>query len=421
MPTEALELKISVEKPAAWERRLKITVPAERVEQEKKQASARLAGRVRLPGFRKGHVPAGVMQRRFGPAIEQEAIEKLINDAYREALQSEGLRPITEGSVDNIAYQPGTDLTFDVALEVRPEVELERIGGFILLREEDAIDEQQVTDVLQRLRAEHAVWVPKQGSAPVSGDMATVEITPLDDSTSAQAQSPRQYQIVVGEGQALPAVEDAIRTLAAGEAAEFDIDLPESSPDTAGGTKRHRMRIHVLDVKAPQLPALDDDFARSLGEFADLATLQARIREDLEAEAAREAARRVRMQLVQHIVDANPFEVPQSMVRKYIEQLTPRREGANEEALEHTRLELWPAAEFALKRLLVIERVAELEGLQATAAEIDARVDAIAEKLGRTRGEVVSQLKKSGRLAELEHEITEDKVFQYLESLSDIR
>jgi trigger factor len=85
-PTEAAELKVSVEKPAAWARRLTITVPAERIAQEKKHAAARLANRVRLPGFRKGKVPVKEMERRFGPAIEQETIEKLIGDAYREAL-----------------------------------------------------------------------------------------------------------------------------------------------------------------------------------------------------------------------------------------------------------------------------------------------------------------------------------------------
>jgi trigger factor len=278
-----------------------------------------------------------------------------------------------------------------------------------------------VTDVLQRLREEHAVWVAKDGSAPVAGDMATVEITPLDDATAAEPKSPRQYQIVLGEGQALPAVEDAIRTLAAGETADFEIDLPVNAQDPASGTMQHRMRIAVLEVKTPQIPALDDDFARSVGEFADLATLRTRVTEDLQAEAARETKRGVRMQLMQQIVEANAFEVPQSMVRKYIEQLMPAREGANTEAIENARQELWPAAEFALKRMLVMERVAEMEGLQATPAEIDARIDEIAQKLGRGRGEVVSQLKKSGRIDELQQEITEDKVFQYLESLSDIR
>jgi trigger factor len=420
MPTRAPELKISVEKPAAWARRLKITVPAERIEQEKKQAAARLASRVRVPGFRKGRAPAGLLERKFGPALEQETIEKVIGDAYREALQSEGLQPITEGSVAEIDYQPGTDLTFNVELEVRPEIELERIGGFTVVREQGALGEQQVAEVLERLRAEHAEWVPKEGAAPVAGDMATVEITPLDDATTAEPRAPRRYQIVIGEGQALPAVEDAIRTLAAGEAADFEVDLPENAQDPASGTKRHRMRIQVLDVKVPQLPELDNDFARKLGDFADLATLRTRITEDLTAEATREAKRGVRLQLVQNIADANPFEVPPSMVQRYLERLMPQRDGANAEAIAAARAELWPAAEFALKRLLVIERVAELEGLHAAASEIDARVEEIATKLNRAPGEVLSELKKSGRLDELEQEIMEEKVFLYLEALSDI-
>jgi trigger factor len=418
MPTEAPELKITVEKAAAWERRLKITVPAERVEQEKKQAAARLANRVRLPGFRKGRVPAAVMERRFGPAIEQETIEKLIGVAYREALQSEGLQPITEGSVGNVDYRPGTDLTFDVALEVRPELELERIGGFIVTRDHNVVGEQQVNDVLERWREERAEWVAKEGAVPGAGDTATVEITPLDDATS---QSPRRYQVVIGEGQTLPAVEDAIRTLTAGEHAEFEIDLPVNAQDPASGTKPQRMRIHVLEVKQARLPVLDDEFARSLGDFADLASLRRRVLDDLTVEVERESQRGARMQLLQHIVEANPFEVPQSMVRKYVEQLVPGGDGPPSEPIEDARVELRPAAEFALKRLLIIERVAQLEGLHATQAEIDARIDELTARLGRNRGDVIGQLKKSGRLDELAHEITEEKVFEYLESISDIR
>jgi trigger factor len=420
MATGIAELKVNVEKPGAWARRLTITVPAERVAEEKKHAVARLSKQVRLPGFRKGHVPAGIMEKRFGPAIEQEAIEKVIGDAYREALQSEGLQPITQGSIDKIDYQPGTDLTFNVELEVRPEIELARIGGFSIVRERPAVGDEQLNEVLQRLREEHAVWTPKEGAAPVSGDMADVHITPLDDATSADAQKPRHYQIVIGQGQAVPAVEDAIRTLAAGEEADFEIDLPEKSDDPGAGMKTHRMRIHVHDVRSPQLPALDDDFARSLGEFTDVETLRSRIADDLRAEAEREAERAVRMQLLQQIIDANPFEVPHAMVHDYLERNIPAREGADPEQVQAARMELWPAAEFALKRHLVIDRVANLEALRATPEEINERVETIAGRLGRNPGEVLSQLKKGGRIEEIEQEITEDKVFRYLASLSDI-
>lgn len=421
MATEAAEFRVSVEKPGAWSRRLTITVPAERIAREKKDAVQRLAKRVRLPGFRQGRVPAAVMERKFGPAIEQEAVEKVIGDAYRQAIESEGLQPITQGSIDDIEYEPGTDLTFKVELEVRPEIELERVGGFTVVREQPAIADAQVDEVLERLRQDNAVWRPKEGELPVAGDMATVEITPLDDATTAQAREPRRYQIVVGEGQALPAVEDAIRTLRTGEEGDFDVDLPADADDPAAGTRQHRMHVRMVELRTPEPPALDDEFARGLGDFESLEVLRSRIREDLQREAEREAERGVRMQLMEQIIQHNPFEVPGSMVRGYLERVMPAREGADAEKVEEARMQMWPAAEHALRRMLVVERVAEMEALRATPAELDERIDQLTERLGRPRGEVLGQLRKSGRLDELEQEITEEKVFGYLQSLSDIQ
>jgi trigger factor len=421
MATEAAEFRVSVEKPAAWSRRLTITVPAERIAQEKKDAVQRLAKRVRMPGFRQGRVPAAVMEKKYGPAIEQEAIEKVIGDAYRQALESEKLQPITQGSIDDIEYEPGTDLTFKVELEIRPEVELERVGGFAVVRELQAIADAQVEEVIQRIRSENATWTEKDGETPLAGDMATVEITPLDDATEAEPSKPRRYQIVIGEGHALPAVEDAVRTLKAGEESDFDVELPADEEDATAGTKPHRMRIRMIDVKAPQLPELDDEFAKGLGDFEDIASLRTRIREDLEKEAEREAERGVRMQLMQQVIEHNPFDVPQSMVRGYLERVMPAREGIDAERMEETRQQMAPAAEHALKRMLVIERLAEMEALHATPAELEGRLDEMAERFGRPRGEVIGQLKKSGRLEELEQEITEEKVFQYLKSLSDVQ
>src|SRR5262245_41830554 len=113
------ELKITVEKPATWSRRLTITIPAEQLEQEKQNTARRLASRGKLPGFRKGKVPATVLERRFGPAIEQETIERVMGEAYREAIKREGLQPISQAAIDAIDYQAGSDLTFKVDFEVR--------------------------------------------------------------------------------------------------------------------------------------------------------------------------------------------------------------------------------------------------------------------------------------------------------------
>jgi trigger factor len=421
MATETAGLKITIEKPAAWARKLTIIVPAEQVAREKQDAVKRLAKQVRMPGFRPGKVPASRIEKQYGAAIEQEAVEKAIGNAYKAALEQEKLQPITQGSIDRIDYEPGSDLTFDVELEVRPEIELEQVGGFAVIREQAPVGDEQVEEVLQRLREENAAWQPKEGETPVAGDMASVEITPLDDATSAEPSQPRRYQIIIGEGQALPVVEDAIRTLKSGEEGEFDVALPENPEEPEGAARAHRMRIRMLEVRAPQPPELDDEFAKSLGDFADLATLRVRIREDLEKEAAREAERGIRMQLVQNVVQANPFEVPRSMIQQYLERVMPEREGGDAEELQAMRMQMWPAAEQALKRMLVMERIAEMESLGATPAELDARIDELAERLGRGRGEVIGQLRKSGRLDELEQEITEDKVFAYLKSLSEIQ
>jgi trigger factor len=421
MATEAAGLKVSIEKPAAWARRLTITVPAAEVAREKQNAVKRLAKRVHLPGFRPGKAPVSRIEKQYGPALEQEVVEKVIGDAYKAALVQTQLQPITEGSIDRIDYEPGSDLTFNVEVEVRPELELERVGGFVVVREQPPVGEDQIDEVLQRLRAEHAVWRPKEGGTPVAGDMASVEIVPLDAATSAEPAQPRHYQVVIGEGQALAAVEDSIRMLTAGEEGEFDVVLPENPDDPDGPARQHRMRIRLIEVKAPEYPPLDDEFAQSVGDFADLAALRARIRVDMEREAAREAERGVRMQLVQNVIRANPFEVPQSMVRQYLERVIPDRDGAATDRLQELRMQMWPAAEQALKRMLVLERIAELESLRATPAELDARIDQLAERLGRGRGEVIVQLRKSGQLDELEQEITEEKVFAYLKSLSEIQ
>jgi trigger factor len=417
MAVDSSDLKIAIEKPTAWGRELTITVPAGQVERERAATATRIAQKVRLPGFRKGKVPAGVIRKRYGAAIEQEMLERVIGDAYREALKRENLQPITQANVDRVDYEAGTDLTFHVAIEVRPEIELERVGGFTVKRELKPVTDEQVDAVLQRLREQQAVWRPIEDEAVVNGDMVSVEITPLEGEGEG---TPREYQLVLGEGQALPAIEDAIRTLKSGQASEFTIDLPESSDDASSETKPHRLNISLTEAKRPELPILDDEFAKSVGEFETLANLREKVTTDLQAEAEREADRDARSALLRQIVEANPFEAPGSMVEDYLGRIFPQREGDDPQRLAEVQATARPAAADAIRRLLVVERIAEMESLHATPEEVDARVNDLAERLGRPVADVKGRFTKSGRLQEIASEVTEQKVFDYLLSLSTI-
>jgi trigger factor len=176
----------------------------------------------------------------------------------------------------------------------------------------------------------------------------------------------------------------------------------------------------VTEAKRPIRPELDDAFAQSVGEFSSLHDLRSRVRADLEAEAGREADRAVRGQLLQQIVEANPFDVPSSMVDEYLARLVPQREGEDPERVSDVRRAAFPAAVEGIKRMLVVEKVAETEALNATPDEVGTRLEEIAARLGRSVSDVRARFSKSGRMDEIEHEITEDKVFQYLATLSSI-
>ncbi len=422
IPAELLEqalLKVDIEKPRDWSRRLTITVPAERVEQERRQVASQIAKRVKLPGFRKGKVPSSVVQRQYGQDIEAQTIDRVVNNAYREALSQEGFSPISQASVEDVHYHSGEDLSFKVAFEVRPEVALERLGGFTAKRPPSRVGDDEVARVIDRLRQENATWSPLEEGNPAEGDRVRVEITPLHAEADGPAQ-PREYEVVLGAGEILEEIDQAIRTLEPGQDGEFTIKLPSSGEDEPEAEEAHRIHVRLLDAEHPELPAADDAFARGLGDFESMDALRARVAEDMAAEAEREADREVRGQLMRQILEANPFDAPPSLVEQYVEGLIQAPEDADPAEVARAKEQARPAAEHAVRRMLVIDRVAELESLHATEQDVDARVQEIAASNDMDVTEVRRQLVQSGRLQALASDLTERRVFDYLISLSTI-
>jgi trigger factor len=408
-------LKVDIESPADWSRRLKITVPAETVQRERTAVASQIAKRIKLPGFRKGKVPAAVLEKQYGPSIEQQTLERVVSTAYRQALREQGFSPISEASVDNVSYEPGNDLTFDVEFDVRPEPELDRLGGFTVRSPSTTVSEEDVDKVVDRLREQNATWHPVTEGKPSEGDRVQVEITPLDGPEEERGE-PRSYQVVLGAGEILESIDQAIRGLAPGEEEELSLERPESGD----GEKQHRIRLKLTEVERPELPEADDAFATTLGEFESMEALRDRVRGDLEEEAVRESDREVRRQLIQQVVEANPFEVPPSLVEQYLDSLLQAPEDADPGEVAQAKEGARPAAEYGVRRMLIIDRIAELENLHATQEDVEARVTEIAEQNNLEPAQVRRELSRSGRLQALASDLTEKRVFDYLKSLSTI-
>lgn len=428
MSPAATELKISVQEPKSWSRRVSITVPADRVNRTRSAVTTQIASTVRMPGFRKGHVPQRILEKQFAQSIEQETLDRVIQEAYREALEKEGLRPITQGMIENVHFHEGQELHFDVEFEVQPEVKITELTGLTATRPSEEVGEDEVDSVLERLRDERGVWEPRaEGEKPDWTDQVLVEITPKAEEGDEEEPETNTYRFVLGEGQAIPDVEQAILTLAPGEEGDFTVRFPEDFADAEQAGQEQHLHLKVVSVQHKVVPELDDEFARSLGDFDDLAALRARIGSDLQEEAKRRAEADVRGQIVGQILDANPFDVPGSMVDRYIDLMTGQGEeernkltDEQKEQISQWREALRPQAEEGLKRMLVVERIAEDQGLRASQDEIDARVEELAATHGRTPSEVWLQLEKTGQLQALENEITEEKVFDYLKSQNTV-
>jgi trigger factor len=223
----------------------------------------------------------------------------------------------------------------------------------------------------------------------------------------------KEYRLVLGSGQAIPGVEEVIMEANPGQTVERPVKWPDDFPDEAQRGKTKTVRVTLGEVKRKVLPELNDDFARETGDFDSLEALRAAVREDLEKHAEHEADANVRSKLLDEVIGANAFEVPQSWVSRFIDAYVESY-GIPEEERERFRKEFRPAAERQVRRDLIVDSIAKRENLGATEADIDDRVAEVARKRDADPGQVYSSLQKAGRIRELEQSITEDKVFDWL-------
>ena len=417
MAIEGAELQISVEEGERWRRTMSVIVPSGVVSSERRRLAGELAARVKLPGFRKGHVPSSVVEKRFGPSLSREARDKLIGAAYREALSQQELNPISEGEVGNVQYEPDCDLTFSISFDVRPEIELSRLGGFKVERPAVNGLEDKLEQVLGRLREEKGTWQPLEEGKPEDGNLVGVEIQRMNDGEVGEAQP---YQLVLGQGDAIPNIEEAIKSLEVDGSGDFVVRFPDDFPDEERQGQEEHLLIRLESRQHLEVPELDAEFAKSLGEFEGVEDLNEKIQADLEKEAEEQAESVVRGKLLDAILDANPFTVPVSMVDRYVESVLGNPEGVPPEKLAEAKEQLSPQAEHAVKRILAIDRLSEIQELGATKEELDDRIEEIAEKSGDTPAKIYASLQKGERLEALEREITERKVFDFLKEQSEI-
>ncbi|MBA3343768.1 MAG: trigger factor [Gemmatimonadales bacterium] len=404
--------EITVEKTAedSASKSLRVTVPVDRVRQAEAKAVRFYSQKARLPGFRPGKAPEGVVRKRFGDAIRQSVLEEVIRESWEAAKTSESLKPITDPSIRNLKFEEGSPIEFDMLVEVRPELKLDRLGGFRVERRVAPVSESAVDEQLARLQEQKATWIPVAGEKPSPGQMVRVEVAPLENGVPGDSQP---YDLVLGQNQAIPDLEERIMTLRPGESADAEVRFPEDHPDESRRGQVRQVRVTLHETKRQELPPLEDAFAREVGDFESLDALRAAVRQDVEREAEREADAQVRQSLLAQIVEANNVAAPESLVHRLMHGYAEMY-GVPQEQLAGFEQQFHEVAEGQVRRDLVLDAVIESQGLRATESEIDERVARMAQVRGVEPGQLYGSLQKANRLSELERAITEEKVFDFL-------
>lgn len=421
------ELRVSTASPTQWGRVLSIEVPRERWDAVRADVARDLRRKIVRPGFRRGHVPAALVEREFGPRIENDALEKFLPQVCGQAIESESLDVISSPRVRNLVLDDPQVVRLEVALDVRPKIDIAPLDQLRGAHWKPEATDEDLVRALDRLREEHAQYVEVERAAQ-DGDFVQVSFVPLDAAgREMTAQKTENHSFQLGAGGSIPQFEAAVRGLAAGATAQPEVNYPADHPDPALAGRAVAFVLTVGSVKEKRVPVLDDEFARDLG-FEDLTVLRTQARSEVERRLQSESERSLRDSLVDSLLQANPFEAPESMVEQAIEHAltdydrTWQRIGMEpdpEHRQEYARATR-PAAERIVKRALVLESLSAQHDLHVAEEDVDRWIEDKVLASGSGASEVRAFFTDVRRRRRLRSELTDDKVFEFLKGKAEI-
>ncbi|HEU4370680.1 MAG TPA: trigger factor [Methylomirabilota bacterium] len=414
-------MKVAVEEIESCKRRLAVEAPVDVVQQEWEKAYGRVQKRASLPGFRRGHVPRSLVKLHFAADVRREVAEHLIPDVYRRALTEARIDPVNEPDLRDLKLEEGAPLSFTAVVEVKPSIALGDYRGVEVRHSAAPVTDADVDEALERMR-EQAAQFNSVERAAATGDLVVVDYTLAPD--DHEPTTAAGYHFMVGGGTVLSEIDGAVVGLRAGDEREISLRFADDHRMESLRGKAGRARLKVGEVKEKVLPALDDDFAKGVGEFDTLDALRAEVRRQLEARREAESRHQLEDTLVEALLARHAFGVPDAMVMRQVAHQVEhtrerlRRQGVDPDGVQwdYAKIvgELRPGAEQAVRRALLLEAIAEKEEVTASDAEVDAEVEKFARASQRPAPAVRRMMEKNGDLDSLRHGLRERKTLDLL-------
>ena len=428
-PTETADAKAK----EGVKREISIEIPAPEVARETEVIIQKYQKVARLPGFRRGHVPASIIRQRFAEDLKSDVVEALVPRYFRKETEKLGMLPVSQPRVTDLHIHEGEPLRFKASFEVMPEIPVEGYKELRADKPEIAVTDEEVEQTLTSVREQHATFTSVEGRTLAEGDFAQASLDgkPRDkdkkDKKDAATQPVHMDEVLIeiGGKNTVPEFTENLRGASAGDERSFEVSYAEDTSDKrlAGKTFVYSVKVHAIKQKT--LPELNDEFAKELGEFTSIDQVRKQIRENLEAEKRHTAEHAAKDILVAELVKRNEFEVPESLVERQIDVRLERglralasqgmkMEDLKKMDLPRLRVGQREQALQDVKSSLLLERVAELEKIEAGEEELNQEIESLAKQSKQTPEAVRARLTQDGGLDRIRNRIRSEKTLNFL-------
>jgi trigger factor len=422
------ERKLQVKEVGPCKFEVQVEVPAADVKGRLEERYQELNETVQLPGFRRGHAPRRVLEKRFGEEVASEIKVALIGDALREIREKNDLTPLDDPEVDlaKIALSEGAACTFSFNVEVKPKITFDGYKGIPAAKPAAVVADADVEEALTRLREAKAELVPASDGRVAENDQVVADLDVTLDGASLQKNADAAFFVhgaMAVFGQPAPDLARALIGRKSGDDVSVPIALPAEHADAKLAGKTVQVAVKVKEIKRRQLPEATEAWAKEMG-FDDLAALRARVRERLQQEKEHEATHRTQEEILAEIRKRAAITLPAGVVEKESIRILRRwamdlyLQGVPEEEIEKRVAEQQGASKdaiaLAMQNQFLIEHIAGREKIFVTEAEVEDHIAQIASRAGRWPQEVKKHLEKHDQLPDLRRKLREEKVMAFL-------
>jgi len=425
------DLEVVANEESPNRRRVEVTVPLARVQRAYERAYRDIAKNARIKGFRPGKVPRAVLERMYGASIGEEIERLLVNETLGAALAKAGVEPVATPAVDASPPRADSEFHYKALVEIRPPIELPEFEGLPGVRPVVLVGDDEVERELAELRLRHAPLIEESaGTAAANGHIVTIDFVGRVDGVPFEGGSGRDVELELGSGRFIPGFEDQLIGAVAGEDRVVNTTFPEQYGAAELAGKDAVFQVHVAEVKRRELPALDDEFAKDLGEFDTLGALRDRIHQDLRESREQNARASLRRSVLGALVERSAFDVPpgatdgqlERRLRLAVQQL---QEGVPHDVL-HAQVERWreewrPAAEREVKERWLLDAVAEARALAVADEAVAAQVEQMAAAQGVTPARLREQVGDEFLEASIRSDLLREQALDFLVSTAKVQ